>query len=293
MWFVFAFLSAVFYSFRGALEKLLVARVNRYVLGFGIRIFALPFFIIPFIIKPDLFVPLSELPWEFWAVVLVVSFVNVPLEAYFYYKSIKHEEISLALPILSLAPVFTIFFAMAFLGEYPSIIGALGVIVILFGVYALKIDHARYGLLEPLHHLRKNRSVQMMLIVAISLGIAAVFDKIGVTTSNAYMYALINYMLMSTALFIFAAVKARQHLGQLWAHARDFLVIGVVVASYTLLYNLALAIGNTSYVIAIRNASLLITIILGVLWLKEKDLRTKLFAGAIIVAGLICLKVFG
>lgn len=69
--------------------------------------------------------------------------------------------------------------------------------------------------------------------------------------------------------------------------------MGAVVAGYTLLYLLALEVGNTAYVVAIRNASLLVTIILGVFWLKEKDLRTKLLAGSVIVAGLLLIKVFG
>lgn len=293
MWFGLAFLSAVLYAFRGVLEKLLVARVNRYVLGLGVRLFALPFFFIPFIVNPDLFISPLDLSVEFWVAVLVVSLVGTPLETYFYYKSIKDEEISLALPILSLTPVLTIFFGMIFLQEFPSIVGALGVVAILFGVYALKIGHARHGLLEPVFHLARNKSLRLMAIVALSLAIGAVLDKIGVTNANAYMYALFNYLLVSMTLFGFAFVKAKPHLGQLKTHARDFTILGLVVAGYTLLYLLALEVGNTAYVVAIRNASLLISIVLGVFWLKEKDLRTKMFAGSIIVVGLILIKVLG
>lgn len=293
MWFVLTLLSAFVYAFRGVFEKLLVARVDRYILGFGIRAFALPFFVVPFIVKPDLFISLGQLPTKFWIVVLVVSFINTPLETYFYYRAIKDEEISLALPILSLAPVLTIFFAMAFLHDFPTIIGALGIVILLLGVYTLKIGHARNGLLEPFHHLRKNKSVQMMAVVALSLGIAAIFDKVAITAANAYMYGLFNYIFVSSVLFGFVLAKARPHLRQLHTHARDFLLLGVVVASYTLLYNLALQAGHTAYVVAVRSASVLITIVLSVVWLKEKDLRTKLIAGSLIVAGLICIKVLG
>src|SRR5690606_27405799 len=102
----------------------------------------------------------------------------------------------------------------------PSLVGAVGVVTILFGVYALKIGHARYGLLEPLHHLRKNKSVQMMAIVALSLAVSAIFDKIGVTAANAYMYALVVYVMVSMVLFGFVLAKARRHLGQLRTHMR-------------------------------------------------------------------------
>jgi uncharacterized membrane protein len=293
MWFVLALLSAFLYSFRGLLEKLIVGRVDPYILGLSIRLFALPFFFIPFIINPGLFVPLTELPGEFWFAMITVSLVCTPLETYFYYKAIKNEELSLSLPILSLSPVMTIGFAALFLGEFPTLIGALGVIIILFGVYALKIGHARHGLAEPLYHLSKNKSVQFMVIVALSLAFASILDKIAVTAANAYMAALINYIFVSVALFIIARMKAKQHFGQIKTHFKAFSIIGAVVAGYTLLYLLALQDGNTAYVVAIRNASLLISIILGVLWLKEKDLRTKLLAGSVIVVGLILIKVLG
>lgn len=293
MWFGFALLSAFFYAFRGVLEKLLVARVDRYVLGLAVRLFALPFFFLPFIFNPDLFIPPWELPAEFWVATFIVCLIGTPLETYFYYKSIRDEEISLALPILSLSPVFTIFFGMIFLGEFPTAVGALGVAAILFGVYALKIGHARHGLLEPLYHLARNRSLRLMAIVAVSLALGAVLDKVGVTNSNPYMYALVSYTLVSTVLFGFAYVKAKPHLGQLRTHGRHFAILGAVVASYTLLYVTALDTGNAAYVVAIRNASLLISILLGVLWLKEKDLRTKLFAGSFVVMGLIFIKVLG
>ncbi len=292
MWFGFALLSAVLYSFRGILEKTAVIHSNKYVLGLGIRLFALPFFVIPFLFNPELFVPIQHLPASFWIAVIVVSFVSTPLETIFYYEAIKKEELSLALPILSLAPVLTIGVAAVVFGERPSLLGALGVVVILAGVYALKIGHAREGLLEPLRHLARSKGVQFMAIVACSLAVGSVFDKMGVKASNVYMYALFNYAFVSLSLGFFALKKAPQHLYQLKMHTGAFLRIGVIVAAYTLLYLLALNEGPTAYVVAIRNASVLLSIILGVLLFKEKDLATKIVAGILIFAGLVLIKVF-
>jgi len=92
---------------------------------------------------------------------------------------------------------------------------------------------------------------------------------------------------------VLAWVRARQHLGELVQHFKMFSVIGMVVAGYTMLYLLALNLGNIAYVVAIRNASVLITIVLGILWLREKDRAAKLFAGTFIFFGLLLIKVFG
>lgn len=292
MWFAFALASAFLYAFRGVLEKTAIVHINKYVLGLGIRLFALPFFVIPFIIQPDLFILPQDLPISFWVAVLVVSFIGTPLETIFYYEAIKKEELSLALPILSLSPVLTIAFAALVFGELPSPLGALGVLVILLGVYALKISHAREGLLEPLKHLAKSRGVQFMAIVACSLALGSIFDKMGVNGANVYTYAVYNYALVSFSLWLFAYKKAPAALPQLKKHASLFLRIGLVVAGYTLLYLLALSNGPTAYIVAIRSASVLLTIVLGVLLFKERDLRTKIIAGALIFGGLVLIKVF-
>jgi uncharacterized membrane protein len=246
-----------------------------------------------FLIQPGLIVPFHELTGTFWLAVLVTSFISTPLETIFYYKALKEEELSLALPILSVSPVLTIGFAALVLGEYPSVFGALGVVIILFGVYALKLNSAREGILTPLKHLARSRGVQFMAIVACSLALGGVFDKMGIQGSNVYMYALCNYVLVSFSLFIIAMIKAPKQLHQLKVHARGFILIGLVVAGYTLLYLLALEAGNTAYVVAIRNASVLMSIILGVLIFKEKDLRAKIVAGSLIFLGLIFIKALG
>ncbi len=293
MWYTLAFASALMYSFRGVLEKGIVHKTDKYVLGLGVRLFALPFFFIPLVLSPQLIPAPSELGWGFWAPLLILCLISTPLENWFYYEALKEEELSLALPILSLAPVVTIGIAATVLHDIPTWLGVAGVLLIVAGVYALKIGHAREGLLEPLRHLRRSRGVQLMLVVMLSLGFSSVLDKMGVQASNPFFFAAANYSLLCVVLFVMAWVKSRRHLGQLGRHAGQFSLIGLVVAGYTILYMMALSDGIASYVIAIRNASILFTIVLGVLLLREKGLKSKLLAGALIFAGLVCIKVFG
>src|SRR5437868_5385465 len=115
MWYLLALLSAIIYSFRGILEKRIIHNVNKYVLGLAIRLFALPFFFLPFLFKPHLATPFLHLDWQFWLVISINSFINTPLETFFYYRALKDEELTLVLPILSLAPAITLFLGSIFL----------------------------------------------------------------------------------------------------------------------------------------------------------------------------------
>lgn len=293
MWYAFALLSAVLYSFRGVLEKRIIHRVNQYILGLAIRLFALPFFAIPLAINPSLVPPLNTLTWKFWFPVLFIGIISTQLETYFYYKALKDEEISLVLPILSLAPVLTMVFAFVVFRDIPTLFGALGVMSILFGIYALKLGHAREGILQPIYHLKGNQGVRLMLIVMTLLAFSSVLDKLGVTNSNAYFFAFSIYLTVSVSLAATAYIKARTHFNQLRTHFGGFTIIGVLVAGYTLPYMIALQSGNVAYITAIRNASILFTIIFSYFILRERNIRDKLIAASLIFAGLIAIKVFG
>lgn len=293
MWFIFALASAFVYSLRGVLEKKLIHHINQFVLGFAIRLFALPFFVIPFIIKPELFMAPWELPAAFWIVVLIVSCISTPIETLFYYKAIKQEELSMALPILSLTPILTIGFGIILLHEYPSMIGILGILIILSSVYALKLPHAKDGILEPIRHLANNPAVRMMGVVALSQGLANILDKTGIINANLYMYALMNYVTVTLVLFVIANIYARRELGSIRNHTRPLFLIGVVIAAYTLLNFAALANGQAAYASAVRSTSVFFSILFGLWIFKEKEAKRKLLIGIGLVIGLITIKLFG
>ncbi len=293
MWFFFALASAIIYSFRGVLEKRIIGNTNRYVLGFAVRLFALPFFFIPLFLFPDKVIPIQNLSFEFWFAIAFIAFICTPLETVFYYKALKEEEVSFVLPLLSLAPVITLACSALFLREFPNIFGIIGVLLIILGIYTLKLNHAREGIMQPFRHIKNNKGAQMMTIVFLSLGIGSVIDKVGVSNSNAYVFALVNYIGVSTTLFFITVIKARKHLRELQTYWKQFLLLGAVVAGYTLLYVLALEESFASYAIAIRNASIIFTIVLGYLFFKEKDIKQKILAAVIIAAGLVFIKILG
>lgn len=293
MWFGLALVSAVLYGFRSVLEKRIIGRTNTYVLGLAIRLFALPFFFLPFLIDPSLFVPLNQLDWQFWTALAMLCFISTPIETFLYYEALKDEEASLVVPILSLSPVVTIFFSFVVFQSLPSVLGFLGILLIGLGVYALKLGHAKEGLLQPLYHLYNNRAVRLMGLVMISLALSAVLVKIGVTQSNAYFFSLVNYITVTIVLFAIAKAKAGSSLHQLRSHFTSFLVVGLVVAGYTIFNSLALSTGDAAYVSAIRNAGIVFTVLFGYLLLKERNIRDKLTAVALIGAGLIVIKLYG
>lgn len=290
MWFYFAILSAIIYSFKGILEKSVLRRSNRHITGFAVRLYALPFLLIPLIVHPKLVVPIDQLDKSFWVSVLYISLISYPIETIFYLKAVKKEEVSLILPILSVAPILTMLFALIILKEVPSVVGIGGMAIATFGIYALKIQHAGQGILKPITHLKNNIAVRYMFIVMVFISMGSVVDKIAMSNTNPFFYAFVSHLLMTIPLFIIALVKAKGHLKEIFSHAGGFAIISLVIVCYTVFYLLALNSGFVCYASAIKSSSVLLTIIWGLAILKERDRKAKIIGGILITIGLVMIK---
>ncbi len=84
------------------------------------------------------FFPIPELDRTFWT---IVAFL-LPLEIcaiILYMKALQISPKSLAVPFLSLTPVFTIATSFLILGEFPDVSGLLGILLIVAGAFCLNI----------------------------------------------------------------------------------------------------------------------------------------------------------
>ncbi len=290
MWFLFAIASAIIYSLRGVIEKFILKKIDKNILGLSIRLYSIPFFALPFLFDPDLFISPADLSTEFWVLVCYIGLISYPLETVFYFKAMQKEDISLVMPILSIHPVITLGLALVVLNEVPNLLGATGVIVTTFGIYMLKIKHIHQGFFTPIIQLKNNLAVRYMLITATLISIGTVIDKIAISTANVYMYAFVSHVLMSLSLLTIAILKSKQNLHQVFKYYKEYFLIGFIIFAYTTLYLLALRDAFVGYVSAVKSASVLLTIVFGVILFKEKDLLPRIISGIVITAGLIIIK---
>jgi uncharacterized membrane protein len=290
MWFIAALTSAVFYSSKSLLEKIYVAKVDKYVLALAVRLFALPLFLLPLLINPELIIPLQDLPLKFWLATIYVAAFSTPVEMIFFYKALQNEQISYLVPILSFSPVITTLFGYLFFKETPSFLGFLGIFLIVVSVYLLNVNKAGEGIFEPFRRLSGNKSVRYLSVMLFFYSIAIVIDKVAITGANLYYYAFINYLMVSSSLFLIALYKAKSHLTQLKTNFLPLGTIGIIVAIYTLLRFYALQHGISSYVSSIMATSTIITMLFGLFFLKETNKTQKIIVGLIATLGIVLIK---
>jgi len=285
MWFAASLISAVVYSARGIVEKLYINKVDKYVLALAVRLFALPLFL------TSLIVNYQDLPLRFWLATVYVSAISTPIEMIFFYKALQGAEISYLVPILSFSPIITSIFGYIFFKETPTILGLLGMFLIVSGIYILNVTKVGEGIFEPFKRLSGNKSVRYLSIMLAFYSVAIVIDKVAITGANMYYYAFVNYLLVTISLFCITLYKAKSKLIELRTNFKPFAFIGLIVAVYTLLRFYALQQGTSSYVSAIMASSTIFTTIFGIIFLKEQNKYVKIAVACIATIGIILLKI--
>jgi transporter family protein len=208
---------------------------------------------------------------------------------------IKRTDLSLAKPLSAVFPVFVTIAAYILSGEVPSLLGAAGVVTIVIGAYLLgtKPPYRKHAML-PIYLLRRNKGCQMMVLAALIGAIIMVVQK---NTSQHASGILFFTLILTVDWFIFAAIVLRHGFllpgaslsrSSVWAIILSGSGWGVAGAlSYT-----AFSYALSAYVAAALQIGVLLAIVLGGVVFKEQDIKHRLFAGCIMLAG-ICMVALG
>jgi drug/metabolite transporter (DMT)-like permease len=217
-----------------------------------------------------------------WAPLVFCAVSGVAGELCFMY-GIKRTDLSLAKPLSAVFPVFVTIAAYILSGEVPSLLGAAGVVTIVIGAYLLgtKPPYRKHAML-PIYLLRRNKGCQMMV------------QK---NTSQHASGILFFTLILTVDWFIFAAIVLRHGFllpgaslsrSSVWAIILSGSGWGVAGAlSYT-----AFSYALSAYVAAALQIGVLLAIVLGGVVFKEQDIKHRLFAGCIMLAG-ICMVALG
>ena len=136
-----------------------------------------------YLLLPDWKLPLDVLPYMLMsAVAETLYFISLG-------KAYELGDLSVVYPLARSSPLFLTVLAVIFLGEHISQWGALGILLILLGVYTIHLkSFSPEDLLQPLRSLSERPS-QYALLTALWTTAYSLFDKLGVTKANPLVYA--------------------------------------------------------------------------------------------------------
>ena len=249
-------------------------------------------FACPFLLLVALGLSRPELDPTFWWVVAVM----VPLEVtatLFYMQALKVCHLSLCIPFLAFTPVFMILTGQVILGEGLNRWGLLGVVFIAGGSYILSLGSGGTGFWAPFRALARERGPRLMLGVALIYSCtAALFKKAVLHSDPAFFGVFYPILLSGVMLGGYPLIRGPGGLAlrSIWGWG---LLLGFFVALSILSVAQGLTLAPAAYTIAVKRLSLLISVFLGGMWLKERPFLPRLLGAGLMCGGVILIALKG
>ena len=209
-------------------------------------------------------------------------------------------EISYVYPIARSAPGFIPFFAFLFLDERLSVQGLIGIFLIVFSIYLLQQRAGGLTFKELLRYLRRPASVWAFATLG-TVVTYSLIDKAGMakfyahsaqqhpwqpvtyflTESVITMILYGGYILLSSSLQEAADIGRRE-----W---KKIIVTGLLcMLSYMLILYVYMT-ESVSYVVALRQSSVIFAVLLGGYLLKESQTKLRFAAAVVMVIGVLLI----
>jgi uncharacterized membrane protein len=216
------------------------------------------------------------------------------LHAVYFYalgRSYRTGQLSLVYPMarglgVALAPAL----ALVTFGERLSPVGTAGIVLVAAGILGLNAlpgaaaTAARApGRLAP--------ATGWAILTGVTIASYSVLDKAGVARVPPPFYLAL--MEMGTALLVApAALRAPGAVPREWReHGLAIVFAGLASPLAYLLILFAFQTAKTGYVVAVREFSIVLSALIGTLWLGEGRVASRLAGAAVILAGVACIAV--
>ena len=274
----FVLLSAVFHSIWNFLAK---TSRDKYVFSWWMKLFE-------FI----LFLPLSIYLWATggvqsagWMIVILSGVVHF---AYWMLlmSSYTFADLSIVYPIARSAPVLVTIFAVLFFDEQLSIGGVFGILGVMGGVYLLTIEGTHFRSWSIL----RNKGVLFALLTALAVTAYSLIDKQGAQFFPPILYVWLEN---AVSLLPLSSVILRTKRNKIFPEWHDNKWIIIVSGFLGLLsYSLIVFVMQSfqvSYIVSIRQVSVVFGVILGGTILRERHLKKRLLASILIFIGLFLI----
>ena len=278
-----AFILILFSAFMHALWNLLVKRSKdktvfiwwMFVTSGSLMVLALPM--------------AGPFPLPSWRVIGLAAIGAICFMLYHLFtgRAYRSGDLSLIYPLAQTSMFWVPIWGVLILGEKVSGFGTAGIGLILFGAYSIQLRALAWSeVIRPFRNLR-DPAVMAALAAGFIYSIGSVIDKTGVMLYSPFHFTflLVDFML----LFMTLNVIRPKYRGRVMAEFRNsrLLVIlsGPVIMASFLSFRYGLQMAPMSYAVPVRQVSLLIGVLIGVLFLGETCGRIRFIATLLVLAG--------
>ncbi|HEU4366927.1 MAG TPA: EamA family transporter [Methylomirabilota bacterium] len=211
---------------------------------------------------------------------------TILVHAFYFYalgRSYASGSYSLVYPVarglgVALVPVL----ALVIFAERLSPLGASGIALVVAGIVTLHLLTAGPAAL------RLDRRVLWPVVTGLTIAAYSLIDKAGVARIEPVPYMLLMEGGCALLGLPLLALRRDAVRGELGGWRRIVLAAAMSALAYTLVL-FAFRLSKTGYVVAARELSIVLSAVLGSLWLREGRLGPRLAGASIVLAGVACI----
>jgi drug/metabolite transporter (DMT)-like permease len=209
-----------------------------------------------------------------------------------YVVAVRRAALSVTVPLLSLTPAFTALLAIPLLGERPSALQGLGVVLVVIGAFGLNLAAGeaaaeRISLVAVVRSWRLQPGALWMVLVALLWALAVPLDKLAVERASGPFHGLVlNFGVACCSLAGLAATGRLRELAQVRRAAVPFaasLVVGALALGLQLVAIQLVWVGLVETLK--RSVGNVMAVLFGRLLFAEPITGRKLAAVALMAAG--------
>jgi len=240
--------------------------------------------------------PVNEINREVWVYIIISGIVHA-LYSFALTSAYQVGDISYVYPIARSSPAFVPLAAFFILGERISLQGGLGIFSVMVGMYALLLRGEFVTELHLLWSSIKKKESRWAFATLGTVVAYSIVDKAGMSTFREIktidsmvqgpLYFLLENTICHLLFGTYVILTASQELGSIWKNEWSRIAAAAmgILASYSLILYV-MRIEKVSYIVTLRQISVILAVLIGWFILKEKYGKTRLIASVLMLTGI-------
>jgi drug/metabolite transporter (DMT)-like permease len=221
-----------------------------------------------------------------WACIVATGILHT---FYFFFVGNSYEQgdLSVVYPLArGFGPFWVPILAVVILREQLSLTGIIGIAFVVVGIYAIHLKSFSFKtLFEPFTAIRSAASI-WALLTGCTIAAYSLVDKVGVKSVHPAVYIYFIFLIPLIFLTPYVLMKEKKALKPEWQiNKAPIMVVGFLVAFTYLLVLFAMQTSNVSYVVAVREMSIVFSALFGTIWLGEGHRQPRLIGAFLIALG--------
>ncbi len=207
-------------------------------------------------------------------------------------RAYRTGDLSVVYPLTQTSIIYVPIWGMLLLNERLSVTGGCGIILVVLGTYSVQLQRFSFmDMLRPFRNIR-SQSVQASLAAGFIYSIGSIAEKTGVKNYSPlhFTYFLVISMLLLMSINMCRPKYHQLIKDELKENWHLILISGPVIMASFLSFRYGLNLAPVSYAVPVRQISVLMGVLIGIMFLRESFGRIRLISATIILSGIILIR---